>query len=160
MRHIFNKHDINIVKCLTHPRRQVGAPATCKNCLSVGASQLNAEQLLQDKEYGDIPDVPLEDISARNSSNLASFSSRGPTLQDGRFKPDLVVPGEGILSMSSQDNASPRTPNYCDTSTTGDLASLKFNSGTSMATPLLAGAMEFIRQYAITRFPHCIFVTF
>jgi hypothetical protein len=29
-----------------------------------------------------------------------------------------------------------------------------------MATPLLAGAMEFIRQYAITRFPQCIFVTF
>ena len=96
--------------------------------------------------------MPPEAISQRSSNNLVGFSSRGPTLFDGRFKPDLVVPGEGILSMSSQDNVSPRTANYCDPSTAGDLASLKFLSGTSMATPLAAGAMEFIRQYFVQGF--------
>jgi hypothetical protein len=42
--------------------------------------------------------------------------------------------------------------NYCTPSTSGDLASLKFLSGTSMATPLVAGAMEYIRQYFVQGF--------
>jgi hypothetical protein len=101
--------------------------------------------------YGD-PDVPLAKISQRSSNNLAAFSSRGPTLHDGRFKPDLVAPGEGILSMSSKDSLSPRNANYCTPSTTGNLAALNFISGTSVATPLVAGAMEFIRQYFVQGF--------
>ena len=53
--------------------------------------------------------------------------------------------------MSSKDGAAPRPVNYCAATAdeaTAD-ASLDFKSGTSMATPLVAGAMEFIRQYFV-----------
>ncbi len=129
---------------------QIGSPALCKNCLSVGASQLNQAQLSADALYNN-GNLPV-DASTRSAANLAYFSSRGPTRHDGRYKPDLVAPGEAILSMSSKDSASPAQVNYCGPSTTGSTASLKFSSGTSMSTPLVAGAMEYIRQYFVQGF--------
>jgi Subtilase family len=52
----------------------VGAPATAKNVLSVGAT-----------------------INAANFDTLAGFSSRGPT-KDGRAKPDVTAPGSCLVS--------------------------------------------------------------
>ena len=62
-------------------------------------------------------------IGAVNSTNqLASFSSRGPTA-DGRIKPEVVAQGVSTFCASSSSDASYTTV-----------------SGTSLSTPLVAGA--------------------
>ncbi|QWV94239.1 S8 family serine peptidase [Geomonas oryzisoli] len=69
-----------------------------------------------------------------NAQNLASFSSRGPTA-DGRIKPTLTAPGVGLISADSDG--------LKNSFNSGTLAM----SGTSMATPTVAGAAALVRQY-------------
>src|SRR5215475_8797604 len=63
------------------------------------------------------------------SDTIASFSSHGPVTRDGsnRTKPDITAPGTNTRSAS----------NACDSCYT-------FASGTSMATPHIAGAMALL----------------
>ncbi len=71
--------------------------------------------------------------NANNIDDIAYFSSRGPT-NDGRIKPDVVAPGTSIISTASSlksDN------NYT------------YMNGTSMATPITAGAAALVRQYYV-----------
>ncbi len=89
----------------------VGSPATAKNTVAVGATQRG---------------------TAANS--MASFSSCGPT-DDGRVKPDVTIPGQGIISARSDFNVG---SNNCNTTS---------SSGTSMAAPAAAGLATLIRQY-------------
>ena len=172
--------------------RTVGAPATCKNCLSVGATQLNADQVAADAVYTD-PSSFCSQLSASNqprcclsspstcemqdcceavvangicftccnqpckhatrapsASNLAAFSSRGPTM-DARFKPDIVAPGEAISSACAGIKPATDTQaaqaagllNHCSVDPFPSVnCALTVESGTSMATPLMAGASE------------------
>ncbi|MCX7829940.1 MAG: S8 family serine peptidase, partial [Acidobacteria bacterium] len=68
------------------------------------------------------------------SNKVSDFSSKGPT-KDGRIKPDLCAPGENILSASGTSSSQDRN---CD---------FKAMSGTSMATPTLAGGAVLLRNY-------------
>lgn len=71
-----------------------------------------------------------------NSSVNASFSSQGPT-DDNRIKPDIMAAGSAIISAAGNtDNGS--------SIQTGTSKSL---SGTSMATPTVAGGAALMRQY-------------
>jgi len=89
----------------------VGSPSTAKNGVSVGAT-----------------------LRGTSAESMASFSSCGPT-SDNRIKPDLTIPGSGIISGRNDGNV---TSNNCNTISM---------SGTSMASPAAAGFGALVRQY-------------
>ena len=126
----------------------VGSPGTAKNCLTVGASE-------GDRIIGAGYDVPwgtgswaleysvepiFSDHVSDNPDGMAAFSSRGPVL-DGRYKPDLVAPGTNILSVRSSQASGSGWGSYN--------SDYMWMGGTSMSTPLTAGASALMRQYLI-----------
>src|SRR5262249_5426929 len=78
--------------------------------------------------------VTVGALNHGNSTTVASFSSRGPTA-DGRIKPDIMAPG--VSTRSALGNAIHGDGN-CGT---------QLLSGTSMATPTVAGGSALLRQY-------------
>jgi subtilase family protein/concanavalin A-like lectin/glucanase superfamily protein/fibronectin type III domain protein len=89
----------------------VGSPSVAKNGISVGATRRGTQ-----------------------ANSMANFSSCGPAA-DGRLKPDLTMPGQGIISARNDRNVG---TNNCSTITM---------SGTSMASPAAAGMAALVRQY-------------
>ena len=87
--------------------RTVGSPGVAKNVLSVGASG----------------------SSQTTAENVATFSSRGPTT-DGRIKPDILAPGNPIISAQTQT-----------------VSGYVSYNGTSMACPQITGLAGLVRQY-------------
>ncbi len=73
-------------------------------------------------------------LRGTGAEGMASFSSCGPTA-DGRVKPDVTMPGASILSADADNDVDTMNCN------------LRSASGTSMATPGVAGALALIRQY-------------
>lgn len=130
------------------------APASAKNVLAVGAAESGrapGSGGRTAKAYGQLwyVDYRVDPIRsdyvssspAGEPQGMAAYSSRGPAA-DGRIKPDLVAPGTDIISARSRASADTgwgvlaANTNYC------------FMGGTSMATPLAAGAAVLVRQYA------------
>ncbi len=131
----------------------MGQPGTAKNALTVGAS----ENLRDSGGYNpgggcslwgncwptDFGTNPISsDRLSNNSEGLAAFSSRGPT-DDGRIKPDIVAPGTNIVSVRSHGSGAGTgwgvyNSNYL------------YEGGTSMATPLTAGAAALARQWVVS----------
>lgn len=91
------------------------SPASAKNVIAVGAT------------YN----------GSTGANARANYSSEGPS-KDWRVKPDLVAPGDSVISASGDSS---HTTNNCST---------KLKSGTSMATPTAAGAGTLLREYLHT----------
>lgn len=98
---------------------QITAPGTAKNVLSIGSS---------------------------NNGSVSTSSSQGPTL-DGRIKPDLVAPGEGICSARAEEAKTAIGP-VCATGTHSNTRSMYMElSGTSQATAVAGGSAALAREY-------------
>ncbi len=124
----------------------VTPPGTAKNCITVGASANDRPGIQQTN--GDLwgpGAAPTAALAAGDPAIMAPFSSRGPA-GSGRIKPDIVAPGTYILSTRSR-RLGEKTWGYGRYST----ASLyMYDCGTSMATPLTAGAVGVVREYLRT----------
>ncbi|MBO4256653.1 S8 family serine peptidase [Streptomyces griseorubiginosus] len=81
-------------------------------------------------------DAALTVGAVDRGDSLASFSSRGPRLGDKAVKPDVTAPGVGIVAARASGT------------TMGDPVDANYTaaSGTSMATPHVAGAVALIAQ--------------
>ncbi|PNP73551.1 hypothetical protein FNYG_13145 [Fusarium nygamai] len=112
----------------------IGAQAAAKNCIAVGScdNQRKAKNNRFDTFKAD-------GLVEGNPNNISHFSSRGPTLER-RIKPDVVAPGAMILSAMSRD-AKPD-----DGFGRSSDPAWTFLSGTSMATPLVAGCVAVLRE--------------
>ena len=109
--------------------KHICSPSGAKNVISVGAT----ESLRPDK--GDASDNP---------SAMASFSIKGPRA-DGRIKPDICAPGTYIVSTRSTKTTETGWGLYSANT------SYMYNSGTSMATPLVSGSAALVRQWLVER---------
>jgi len=109
----------------------VTSPSTAKNALSVGASTTGA--------FGSEP-----------IGQVFNESSSGPT-SDGRIKPDLVAPGVMICSARAQE-ADLATGGGCSNSMHSDGSTPMYMTlnGSSMATPVVAGASAMAREFLRT----------
>lgn len=147
----------------------VGAPGTAKNVITVGASE-NVRSL--NTANGGLSAFGSDgggytDWNADQADDVALFSSRGPC-RDGRQKPDLVAPGTHVVggvpqNLLTLDGLGVALSGFKASSilalsgsgTAGSPANFfpqgqefyTVSSGTSHATPAVAGACALLRQY-------------
>jgi hypothetical protein len=130
----------------------VTSPGTAKNCVTVGASE-NLRPEFDAQTYGewwpgDFPVAPFDsDPMSNDDEQVVAFSSRGPT-SDGRIKPDVVAPGTFILSTRSSQIAA---NNFAWAAYPPNKKRYFHMGGTSMATPLTAGALALVREFLRTK---------
>lgn len=126
-----------------------------QTCTSMGGNQANYLGTWGFRYGTDFSAEPLfSDVTAGNSNQMASWSSRGP-VDDSRIKPDLVAPGTWILSAFSSlyqegygDPVNPQNGVYqWDGWGTPYNSEYKYMGGTSMSNPIAAGGATVVKDY-------------
>ncbi len=103
-----------------------GSPGNAKNVITIGSTTTYMP------DGGDYGGSDTDEISS-----ISGFSSRGWT-RDGRIKPDVVAPGQNVLSLGSP--------------TLFDGPMYEWKSGTSMSNPVVAGAASVVVEWYEERF--------
>ncbi len=119
----------------------ISSPGNAKNVITVGAS----ESYRPTRTDG----CGIGPSGANDVNDIASFSGRGPTA-DGRTKPELVAPGTHIQGAATQ--SSTYSGAYiCDPYYPEEQRLYAASSGTSHATPAVAGAASLLHRFYETR---------
>jgi hypothetical protein len=137
---------------------------TTKNALCIGACENETDQDGDNRNYrtrqpGRYTNAAFNGTAgvatpfsiSDNADDLALFSNRGRVTASNRIKPDLVAPGTNIISTGP----SAMLPFAAGDARRPNTAPANFYcvfSGTSMATPIAAGAAILARQFYRTRF--------
>ena len=125
-------------------RPEIGGHSIAKNSITVGAT-------LSSRPTSGVRYDPNSKQQATDTSSIALYSSRGPTKSSagipGRIKPDVMAPDTAILSAGSgQLSEQARQTLAQDYGKWAAENRLVFMTGTSMATPLVAGCVAVIRE--------------
>ena len=84
--------------------------------------------------------------TSQSAETLASYSSKGPTTYDHVVKPDIVAPGNDVVSLAAP-GATLESLFPAELATGNDGRNDYFTlSGTSMATPAVSGAVALLLQ--------------
>ncbi|KAF4957095.1 hypothetical protein FGADI_3314 [Fusarium gaditjirri] len=117
--------------------QRIGAEASAKNTLTVGACHSS--------RLDDGSGTYAETGSPGDAGTIWEGSSVGFVFDSERIKPDVVAPGHLILSARSRSLSGEDLKDVDDRGKSTD-ASYMFLSGTSMASPLVAGCAAVLRQ--------------
>ena len=122
---------------LVETARTIGIPATSNASIAV-ASHVSKNEWVSDTG------IQQDNILIGRSS---PFSSLGPT-RDGRWKPDISAPGQYLTAALANNSELSQESQFAQTST--KLVSI---AGTSMATPVVTGAIALMLQKKPTLTP-------
>jgi serine protease AprX len=105
----------------------IGVPANDPSVITVGATM-------------------TELTASRADDQIASYSSKGPTVVDHIVKPDLVAPGNRLVSLRVAGSTLDTTYPQYEIAPTSGTAKYYELSGTSMATPVVSGTVALMLQ--------------
>ena len=137
--HIYDRWGARVSFQTPDPFYTIGQPASADNCIAVGAYTSSTS-------WTNYNGSSISYSVVGSLNDIAYFSSRGPRI-DGLLKPNITAPGTAIISIRDRDVLF--TPNnfWIDNDgVVGGNADYYVMQGTSMASPIAAGAVALLLQ--------------